>query len=164
MPSSPENAPSGPVRLRPVETSDLEALVELDASYARRTGSAIAVDQSALNQSALNHYSRSGHSFVASRESWRRPCGFLLAHASWDGSRAVVGCSRLVAEGDDPHVLERLLEALVKSAYDAGAYDLAVDLPEGDAPGRKVVVTSGFSLRPLRRYERVLGSRGQVSR
>ena len=142
----------GPVVLRPVEVIDLDALRALEAAYAARTGVATSIDRA-----GLHHVARSGHAFVATRAA--EVCGMVLAHAIWDGSRPVVSATRLVAAGDDPWVLARLLEALVKSAYDAAVYDVVVDLPETDAAGRAAVEAGGFAEQPLRRYGRVLGSR-----
>ncbi len=148
---SERDAPN-PVVLRPLEANDLDVLRALEAAYAERTGMPASIDRA-----GVHHVARSGHAFVATRTG--DACGMVLAHAIWDGSRPVVSVTRLVAAGDDPQVLARLLEALVKSAYDAAVYDLVVDLPETDAAGRAAVEASGFVAQPLRRYGRVLGSR-----
>lgn len=144
---------SARIELRPVDVADLVALQALDEAYAARHGLAGGVDAA-----SLRHYARSGHAFVASRA--EVAVGVVLAHAVWDGGRAVVRASRLVAAGDDADVLVRLVEALVKSAYDAAVYDLVVEVPEGDARGRAALEAGAFLERPVRRFERVLGSRG----
>lgn len=141
-----------PVVLRPLEATDLDVLRGLEGAYAARTGAAAAIDRA-----AVHHLARSGHAFVAARAGG--VCGMVLAHTIWDGSRPVVSVTRLVAAGDDPRVLERLLEAVVKSAYDAAVYDLIIDLPRADAAGRSAVEAGGFAALPVRRYGRVLGSR-----
>ncbi len=142
----------GSVVLRPLEATDLDVLRALEDAYAARTGTAASIDRA-----GVHHLARSGHAFVATRAG--ETCGMVLAHTIWDGSRPVVNVSRLVAAGDDTGVLERLLEAVVKSAYDAAVYDLVVDLPETDATGRTAVEAHGFVVQPVRRYGRVLGSR-----
>jgi len=142
-----------PAMVRPPVVADLEALAALDAQYARRHGVATQVDRS-----SLAFYGRSGHAFV--REDASGPLGFALAHAVWDGGRPVVRLSRLVAVADDPAVLAALLEAVVKSAYDAGVYDLAADVPAGDAGAQAALRGAAFEPRPVVRFERVLGSRG----
>ena len=143
---------AGTVVLRPLEATDLDVLRGLEGAYVARTGAAASIDRA-----GVHHLARSGHAFVAIRAG--EACGMALAHTIWDGSRPVVNVTRLVAADDDPGVLERLLEAVVKSAYDAAVYDLVVDLPETDAPGRAAVEAGGFVEQPVRRYGRVLGSR-----
>lgn len=141
-----------PIEIRPVDIEDLEALRALEAPYLDRHERGACVDAA-----SLRHYARSGHAFAARRDGV--VVGTVLAHAVWDGARPVVRASRLVAAGDDATVLGRLLEALVKSAYDAAVYDLVVELPAGDAAGRSATEATAFVERPLRRFERVLGSR-----
>lgn len=138
--------------LRAVEIEDLEALTPLDAAYAMRTGV-----PSQLSRGALAFYARSGHAFVA--EQGGRAMGFVLAQAVWSGERPVVQLARLVAEGD---ALPALAEAVVKSAYDAGVYDLSAELPPSDHDAADVLLAKLWQERPVRRFDRVLGSRGPV--
>jgi len=142
------------IRLRPLEADDLEALRALDSAYAERCGVAPMIDMA-----TVRHHARSGHAFVAYRDDAPAPCAMVLAHTVWDGSRPVVRASRLVAHDDDPVLLDRLLGALVKSAYDAAVYDLVVELPQADAAGRTSLHANGFGARAVQRFERVLGSR-----
>ena len=140
--------------LRPLEIDDLDALRALDGAYAERYGVEPVVDMA-----SVRHHARSGHAFVACRDDDPAPCAMVLAQAVWDGSRPVVRASRLVALDDDPLLLERLLGALVKSAYDAAVYDLVAEVPEIDAAGQASLNASGFGARAVLRFERVLGSR-----
>ncbi len=142
------------IGVRPLETDDLEVLRSLDEAYAERTGMATVVDPA-----TLRHFARAGHAFVAYVDDASAPRGTVLAHTVWDGSRPVVRGARLVADDDDPVVLARLLGALVKSAYDAGVYDVVVEVPEADGAGQAALRAAGFDARPVRRFERVLGSR-----
>jgi hypothetical protein len=146
------------IALRPLEIGDLETLQYLDAAYAERTGQEPIVDRSRLGL-----FARSGHAFVACpRDAAAEPCGMVLAHVVWDGTRPVVRATRLVARDDDAAVLARLLEGLVKSAYDAAVYDIVVESPERDGAGGAALRSGGFALRPVACFERVLGSRGSV--
>lgn len=137
--------------LRPVEVDDLDALTPLDAAYAAAHDVAPAV-----TAAALAFYARSGHAFVAGPPA--APRGFVLAHAVWDGARPTVRIARLVAGSDDPAVLRALLEAVVKSAYDAAVYDLVADVPAADGAA-VAALDAPWRERPSRRFERTLGSR-----
>ncbi len=137
--------------LRPVEVDDLDALALLDAAYAATHGLALAVVRA-----SLAFYARSGHAFVAGPPG--APLGFVFAHAVWDGARPTVTVARVVAVDDDAGVLHALVEAVVKSAYDAAVYDLVIDLPAGDAAAR-AALDAPWIEQPVRRFERVLGAR-----
>ena len=86
----------------------------------------------------------------------------MLAHAVWDGARPTVTVARVVAAGDDAQVLRTLTEVVVKSAYDAAVYDLAIDLPVGDEAAR-AALDAPWRERPVRRFERVLGTRAAAA-
>jgi hypothetical protein len=144
-----------PIRLRPLSAEeDLGALRVLEAGYAGRTGAPPLVAAA-----ALRHFERGGHAFVASRGTGAAARGMALAHAAWDGARPVVRLVRLVAEGDDRAMLGRLVAAVVRSAYDAAVYDLVAEIPEADEAGQQALLTHAFADRPVRRFERQLGSR-----
>lgn len=140
-----------PVRLLTVE--DSEALQKLDEAYAAALGVA-----SVVSRASVHFYARSGHSFVAGRSS--EPTGFLLAHAIWTGGRPVVRAERIVSSPDAAPVRNSLLQALLKSAYDAGVYDLLIEQPLVDEPGAVTLRENGFGEAGVRLYSRVLGSRG----
>ena len=137
--------------LRPVDVDDLEALADLDAAYAATHGLPPAV-----TRASLAFYARSGHSFVAGPVA--ATLGFVLAHAVWDGARPTVTVARLVAAHGDGRVLRALTEVVVKSAYDAAVYDLAIDLPADDVAAH-AALDAPWRERSVRRYERVLGTR-----
>jgi hypothetical protein len=138
-----------PVRF--VSVDDHAELELLDTAYSSTTGVAAAV-----SRASLQFHARSGHSFAAVRDGVL--CGFVLAHAVWTGGRAVVRSERFVAEGQA--AAAALLAALVKSAYDAGVYDLLVELPLQDAAGVAALEQAGFAEQDTRLFSRVLGSRG----
>ncbi len=104
---------------------------------------------------ALRFFARSGHSFVAEEDGVR---GFVLAQALWQGDRATVIASRLLADG--PDALLALLRALEKSAYDAGAYEVALLAQEG-SPLAEAAQRAAFVPGP-RLFVRVLGSRKET--
>jgi len=135
--------------LRPVAVDDLEALQPLDAAYARAMGVAPAVEAA-----SLGFFARTGHAFVA--ESGGRVQGAALAQAVWDGVRPTVRVSRLIGA---PEARRALAEAVVKSAYDAAVYDLAAEVPAADEALAALLGAAGWSERPVRRFERLLGSR-----
>jgi hypothetical protein len=138
---------------RPLEPEDAPAIDEIDAAYAaaygleRRTGTA-----------SLRFFARTGHAFVAEGEGGIR--GFVLAQAVFDGERPTVVAGRLASPppGDD-EALRALLRALTKSAYDAGVYDLRVEVPAADAAGGAALEAERFGAAPATVYARHLGSR-----
>jgi len=107
------------------------------------------------NPQALRHFARSGHSFVAAEDGLH---GFVLAQPVWQGDRATVLVTRIAADSDETCV--GLLRALVKSAYDANAYEVA--LLAGDDRSRLLqsAEAAGFESTELKLLARVLGSRG----
>ncbi len=143
------------VALRPVEVDDLERLLPIDTAYAH------AHDVGAVvNRAALGFYARTGHAFVAERAG--RTLGVVLAHAVWDGARPTVTIARTAVAEDAPEARRALLEAVVKSAYDAAVYDLVADVPVSDR-ATAAVLAEAWHERPTRRFERQLGSRGTPS-
>ena len=142
-------------RVRAVDSDDSLILEQLDVAYSGRLG----IEPTAVAGSASFH-ARTGHSFIA--ELAGQPQGFVLASAIWTGGRPLVRMERLVtaAAGDQPALLA-LLAALVKSAYDAGVYDLLAEVPAADSAGRAALAGSSFSPADAVLYGRTLGSRGQ---
>ncbi len=144
--------------VRALEGGDAEPLQELDARYSSR----LKIEPTA-SQAAANFHSRTGHSFVAVDRDGRAH-GFVLAHALWTGGRPTVRVERLAAgEPGDSAVLQALAAALVKSAYDAGVYDLIAELPEGDSDAAAALGETMFTPARAVLYTRTLGSRGQAA-
>jgi hypothetical protein len=135
--------------LRPLEVDDLGDLEALDAAYAGRHDVAAIV-----GPASLAFFARSGHAFLA-LERPTRTVGFALAHAVWDGARPTLRLVRLVGERAPRRALA---EAVVKSAYDAAVYALVAEVPTGDAELADLLSGAGWGERPIRRFERVLGS------
>jgi len=106
---------------------------------------------------ALRFFSRSGHSFVAHFTG--EVHGFVLAQAVWQGDRVTVLVTRLLA--DSQEVYRGLLAAVVKSAYDAGVYEVAMHADAGNPTIVKALSENGFAIGPMLLAVRVLGSRGQ---
>lgn len=145
------------LRVRAVTGEDAPLLERIDESYAARHGLEVTA-----NRAAASFHARTGHSFVAEGEGEAR--GFVLAHATWTGGRPVVRMERLAVGADgDGQARQALLAALVKSAYDAGVYDLVAELPSGDAGGAAALERERFAPLPLISYGRTLGSRGQAA-
>lgn len=138
--------------VRVLTADDVAALQPLDHDYALRSGCEDIVDIG-----SISFYSRSGHSFVM--EEAGRIRGFLLGQAVWDGRRPTVRVRRVVS--DVAGGREALLEALTKSAYDAGVYDIVVEQPEADGEGSATLAASNFEPRSVRLYQRLLGSRSR---
>lgn len=138
---------------RPLEDDDLDGVQRLDEPYAARFGLDPLVDRA-----TLAYYRRSGHAFVHDDGGTLR--GFVMAHAVWDGGRPVVRVGRMV--GADEPALGAVLEALVRSAYDAAVYDLVAEVPPEDALGRDALERRAFESRPSVTYARTLGSRGRL--
>ncbi|WP_038045922.1 DUF1999 family protein [Thermus caliditerrae] len=109
-----------------------------------------------LSLGAVRHFARTGHSFLA--EEGEEPMGFALAQAVWQGEATTVLITRL--EGEDQATLEGLLAAVVKSAYDAGVYEVALHLDPERKALAEALRAQGFAIGPLVLAVRVLGSRG----
>jgi len=135
--------------LRSVDVDDLADLEALDVAYAARHGLAPVV-----GAASLAFYARSGHAFVATDGA--SAVGFALAQAVWDGARPTVRLVRLAAAAAAGPALA---EAVVKSAYDAAVYDLVADVPASDVALASLLAAAGWGERPVRRFERALGSR-----
>lgn len=142
-------------RVRAIDSEDEGLLAEIDGSYS----AALGVETTAGTGSASFH-ARTGHSFVAERDG--KPHGFVLASAIWTGGRPMVRMERLATDArDDLPARRALLDALVKSAYDAGVYDLLAELPAGDSHGAQALHATDFSDAPVTMFTRTLGSRGR---
>ncbi|GLV46988.1 Fe-S-binding reductase [Thermus sp. LT1-2-5] len=131
------------MRFRPFTEFDLEALNQ------------VAGDRP-LSLGAVRHFARTGHSFLA--EEGEAPLGFALAQAVWQGEAATVLIARI--EGQSQEALEGLLAAVVKSAYDAGVYQVALHLDPERRDLEEALKAQGFAIGPLVLAVRVLGSRG----
>ena len=158
-------------RVIPVEIGDYLALADADRVYAHSAGVEPIVDKA-----SVHYYHRSGHSFAArSRavaggaetagagdiaETGEALVGFVLAHATWSGGRPVVRVERLVTTPATAAVAKSLVEAVVKSAYDAGVYDIVAAVPHSDPLATAALTGSAFVQSAVSVYVRVLGSRG----
>jgi hypothetical protein len=140
----------------PLTVEDLEPLQALDEGYAQTHGV-----EPHLTLASANFHARSGHSFVVERDD--RPVGFVLAHAVWNGVRAVVRATRVVVEGADGGARAALVETLTKSAYDAAVYDLEVEVPDSDEALGASLGAERYRAAPSRLFRRTLGSRGGVA-
>ena len=107
---------------------------------------------------ALRFFARSGHSFVAANELGIQ--GFVLAQAIWQGDRATVLVTRIAS--NDNATYKGLLNALIKSAYDANAYEVALLVAQKDRGDLYLAAkNSGFASSGLELLVRILGSRGE---
>jgi len=138
---------------RPLEPDDGARLEAIDRAYAAAYGL-----EPRGGPASLRYFARSGHAFVAVGAAG--VLGFVLAQAQFDGERATVVAHRLATEPPgDPEALSALLKALTKSAYDAGVYDLRVELPSEDLAGAAALSVEGFAATPTVVSARYLGSR-----
>ena len=131
------------MRFRPFTEEDLDRLNQV-------------AGERPLSLGALRFFARTGHSFLA--EEGERPLGFALAQAVWQGEATTVLITRIEGEGEE--VLQGLLRAVVKSAYDAGVYEVALHLDPSRKALERALLEEGFALGPLVLCVRVLGSRG----
>jgi hypothetical protein len=131
------------MRFRPFTEEDLDRLNQL-------------AGERPLSLGALRFFARTGHSFLA--EEGERPLGFALAQAVWQGEATTVLITRIEGEGEE--VLQGLLRAVVKSAYDAGVYEVALHLDPSRKALERALLEEGFAVGPLVLCVRVLGSRG----
>lgn len=153
------------IRIRPLVAGDLERLAGLDDAYSARHGL-----ERAVNLAALRFFERSGHSFVAEVDdgvadsaptdtaAGAELAGFLLAQAVWTGERPTVHAHRLVARAEGTS--DALAKALVKSAYDAGVYDLVFRTPRADDALRTALLGEGYLADDHVTLTLVLGTRG----
>ena len=139
------------IMIRQVDVDDLDELLKIDQDYCRRYGT-----EAIVNLSSLNFYSRSGHSFASLVEG--RLNGFVFSHAVWGGYKAVLQVTRLAASDDNEPVQSALLEALLKSAYDAAVYELRVTQPNNDEKGLATLMKKDFKLTNTKLLQRTLGS------
>lgn len=105
---------------------------------------------------SLRFFSRTGHSFVALEA--QNIQGYVLAQAVWQGERVTVLITRLVAS--EAAVYQQLLEGVVKSAYDAGVYEVALHLIPPNPPLQEALASTGFTLGPAVLASRRLGKAG----
>lgn len=164
--------------IRPLELADLEQLVELDERHA----GALGVER-VVERASVHYYLRSGHSFVAARRHDDAPAfpssgtaattqttvagpagieGFVLAHSTWSGARAVVRLERVAVAGrrgaEAAAVAAALTAAVVKSAYDAGVYRLVAAIADDDRLTRDALEAASFTSLPEVTYQRLLGA------
>ncbi|WP_117238294.1 DUF1999 family protein [Thermus sediminis] len=130
------------MRFRPFTEEDLEHLNRV-------------AGERPLGLGTLRFFARTGHSFLAEAE---EPLGFALAQAVWQGEATTVLVTRI--EGRTEEALRGLLRAVVKSAYDAGVYEVALHLDPGRRDLERALLEEGFAVGPLVLAVRVLGSRG----
>lgn len=140
--------------VRLLGSEDEAALITIDRDYAE----AFAVEP-VIVPGCLSFFIRTGHAFVA--EVSGTVVGFALAQVVWDGSRPTLQVRRMVATGEKSKILEALLAAITRSAYDSGVYDIELSVIGGDAAAEAALLATGFRRRPVVAYGRVLGSRGE---
>jgi hypothetical protein len=139
---------------RGFEEADFAALAQFESSFyqdARPTLRAV--------PAGLRFFSRSGHSFLAQAPEDNTVQGFVLAQALWQGDQVTVLITRLLAT---PGAYQGLLAAVVKSAYDAGVYEIALHLDTQNQDLTRALQENGFTVGPLVLAVRLLGSRGQI--
>jgi len=142
------------MQYRFIEESDFEKLAELEKRLLPGKPDSFYRCQ----PTAIRFFARSGHSFVAADESDLH--GFVLAQAVWQGDRATVLVTRIAAKNKETYT--GLLNALLKSAYDANAYEAALLVNrENRNELYDAAKGTGFSNSKLEMLVRVLGSRGE---
>lgn len=144
------------IHARPLDAEDGASLRAIDESYADAHGL-----EPCVTLASLRFFARSGHAFTAV-DDLGAVRGFVLGHAVFDGERPTVRAVRLATPppGDEA-ALRALLRALTKSAYDAGVYDLRLDVPRTDLAGSAALAFEDYRPRNEVPFGRTLGSRGQ---
>jgi len=141
---------------RPLEPEDAPDVRAIDSAYARAYGL-----EPRTGEASLRFFARTGHAFVAVGKGGVR--GYVLAQAVFDGERPTLFASRLASPPPgDPEALRALLRALTKSAYDAGVYDVRVELPAEDAAGAGALDAESYRPASASVYTRQLGSRADA--
>lgn len=138
---------------RDIQESDFEALGALERQLLGQQPT----HRYRCTPAALRFFSRSGHSFVAVEAD--EIMGVALAQAVWQGDQVTVLITRLLSRSDE--ATRALLGAVVKSAYDAGVYEVAMHVDPNNPAMRQALQDHGFQLGPLVLGVRVLGSRGE---
>lgn len=139
---------------RPLSVSDLGPLEAIELRHLEAFGG-----DALVTAASLGYYQRSGHAFVVERAG--AAVGFVLARALWDGRRATVSAARFaLADPGDEAAADALLAALTKSAYDAGAYRLELQLDDGAGSAIARSLDSGFRRSGITQLVRTLGSGG----
>lgn len=141
--------------VRPLEVDDRSRLDPIDTDYARRHG-----EEPTLTVGSATFYARTGHAFVA--EEADRARGFVLAQPVWDGARATLRVARLAVADGDAEARRALLEAVVKSAYDAAVYRLVAEVPREDEAAGRAFLDGAWRPAPRRAFELRLGSGGEA--
>ncbi len=141
---------------RPLEPDDAPVVRAIDGAYARAYGL-----EPRAGEASLRFFARTGHAFVAVGEGGVR--GYVLAQAVFDGERPTLFASRFASPPPgDGEALLALLRALTKSAYDAGVYDLRVELPAEDAAGAAALDAESYRPAVTSVFTRQLGSRADA--
>ena len=142
---------------RPLEPDDAPAVRAIDGAYARAYGL-----EPRAGEASLRFFARTGHAFVAVGEDGGVR-GYVLAQAVFDGERPTLFASRFASRPPgDGEALRALLRALTKSAYDAGVYDLRVELPAEDAAGAAALDAESYRPAITSVFTRQLGSRADA--
>ncbi|MEJ2667238.1 MAG: DUF1999 family protein, partial [Deinococcales bacterium] len=138
---------------RPLDAEDGPLVAAIDRDYAGAHGL-----ERRASEASLRFFARTGHAFVAVGEAG--VLGFVLAQPLFDGERPTLFASRLATRPPgDGVALRALLKALTKSAYDAGIYDVRVELPADDVAGAAALGREDYRPAPAAVYARQLGSR-----
>jgi hypothetical protein len=141
---------------RPLEADDLPAVRAIDGAYARAYGL-----EPRATEASLRFFARTGHAFVAVGEGGVR--GYVLAQAVFDGERPTLFAGRFASPPPgDADALRALLRSLTKSAYDAGVYDLHVEIPAGDVAGQQALRAESYRPAVTAVFQRQLGSRADA--
>lgn len=107
---------------------------------------------------ALRFFARTGHSFVAEQDGTL--CGYVLAQAVWQGEQVTVLIIRMMAA--DVPTYTHLLNAVIKSAHDAGVYEVALHVWPDDRVLQAALIGSGFTVGPAVLASKRLGRAGET--
>lgn len=140
-------------RIRSLEPDDGERLSEVFPSL--RTD--------VLSQKSLSFHARTDHSFVLEGFDDQLK-GVALAQSVWNGVEPELRVGGIWVDSENVEDTSILLDAVVKSAYDAAVYRLRFDTQEGDLHIVSVLERTGWSREPIVVFTAQLGSDGGLLR
>ena len=143
----------GMSRIRPLDPDDGERLH--DVFPALREGM--------LSQKSLTFHARTDHSFVLEGQDGKLK-GVTLAQSVWNGVEPELRVAGIWVASEKMEDTAILLDAVVKSAYDAAVYRLRFEMHEDRTDLASLLKRTGWTHEPLAVYTAQLGSDGGVLR
>lgn len=116
-----------------------------------------------MSQKSLTFHARTDHAFVL-EDARGNVLGVTLAQSIWNGIEPELRIGGIWVVGDAEDGLGVLLDAVVKSAYDAAVYRLRFDADPAQGAVKTLLEATGWLQQPTTVYAARLGSDGGVLR